>query len=89
MKKLPAKELTRDHVVPRAQGGGMTWENIVAACSKCNRDKGGRTPKQANMRLAKVPRRPDGLTSKYTLNLGAKPHDSWRDFLNWGSKKAS
>ena len=40
-------DLTFDHVVPRAQGGRTTWENVVTACAPCNLKKGGRTPKQA------------------------------------------
>ena len=43
------RDLTFDHVVPRAQGGRTTWENVVTACSPCNLKKGGRTPKQAAM----------------------------------------
>ena len=27
-----ARELTMDHVVPRAQGGSTRWTNVVAAC---------------------------------------------------------
>ena len=38
-KCLPMKELTYDHVTPRAMGGGTTWENVVTACSKCNLKK--------------------------------------------------
>jgi len=30
-------ELTFDHVVPVAQGGGKDWENIVTCCIRCNR----------------------------------------------------
>ncbi|MEX7220543.1 HNH endonuclease, partial [Pseudomonas aeruginosa] len=37
------RDLTFDHVVPRAQGGRTTWENVVTACSPCNLKKGGRT----------------------------------------------
>ena len=44
-------DLTFDHVVPRAQGGRTTWENVVTACAPCNLKKGGRTPKQAGMPL--------------------------------------
>lgn len=87
LKKLSAKELTRDHVLPRSKGGGMTWENIVSACVACNGNKGCRTPAEANMRLAKKPERPRGLLGKYALNLGSKPEESWKDFLSWGKSR--
>ncbi len=81
MKKLAPSESTRDHVIPSSQGGGMTWENIVVACGPCNRVKGGRTPKQAKMKLARPPKAPTGLLAKYTLNLG-QPEEAWADYLN-------
>lgn len=31
---------TQDHVRPVADGGGKSLRNIVAACFKCNQDKG-------------------------------------------------
>lgn len=46
---------TIDHVKPQCQGGGSTWENVVASCGPCNSDKGGRTPEQAGMRLDWLP----------------------------------
>jgi 5-methylcytosine-specific restriction endonuclease McrA len=36
------EELTFDHVIPRSKGGTTTWENVVAACARCNRRKGNR-----------------------------------------------
>ena len=51
--------LTRDHIVPRAQGGENTWENVVTACSPCNNRKGSRTPEEAGMKLLTVPREPN------------------------------
>lgn len=47
-----------DHVVPRSQGGTHTWENVVAACRRCNTKKGGRTPVQAGLSLRSTPGRP-------------------------------
>lgn len=32
--------VTRDHVIPRVFGGQTTWENLVAACCKCNHTRG-------------------------------------------------
>ena len=55
------RELTFDHVVPRAQGGRTVWENIVMACVACNATKADRTPEQAGMSLRKRPERPAWL----------------------------
>ena len=52
------KELTFDHVVPRAQGGRTTWENVATACAPCNLRKGGRTPREAHMHIQREPIRP-------------------------------
>ena len=42
---------TVDHILPRCLGGISSFENVVAACFKCNSKKGGRTPEQAGMKL--------------------------------------
>ena len=53
--QYPDGELTRDHIVPRSQGGSDNWTNVVAACKRCNTAKGGRTPEEAKMPLLAVP----------------------------------
>jgi hypothetical protein len=35
---------TTDHVVPKVKGGPSWLENEVAACSRCNRERGHRSP---------------------------------------------
>lgn len=60
-------QLTRDHVIPRSYGGGTSWKNCVTCCKKCNLKKGGRTPKQAGMKLIQKPRTPKG--SSVTFNM--------------------
>jgi 5-methylcytosine-specific restriction endonuclease McrA len=57
-RRLRRSELNLDHVVPRAQGGRTCWENVVCSCIECNLKKGGRTPEQAGMKLARTPFRP-------------------------------
>ncbi len=52
------KDLTLDHVIPRSRGGRHTWDNVVAACSKCNCRKSDRTPKEAGMQLRTKPKAP-------------------------------
>ncbi len=61
-------ELTRDHVVPRVQGGRDVWTNVVAACARCNHRKGGRTPEQAGMELLAVPFEPNLYEYMYLAN---------------------
>jgi 5-methylcytosine-specific restriction endonuclease McrA len=58
-----ARELTMDHVVPRAQGGLTRWINVVAACRSCNHQKGSRTPAEARMILLRSPHEPRSLPS--------------------------
>lgn len=38
--RLRMKDVTQDHVVPRADGGTSRRSNIVAACRSCNAAKG-------------------------------------------------
>ncbi|CAK7341377.1 unnamed protein product [Dovyalis caffra] len=52
------ENLTIDHVLPTARGGEWKWENLVAACAKCNSKKGQNTPEEANMKLSKIPKAP-------------------------------
>src|SRR3712207_2783396 len=79
------RELTFDHVIPRAQGGRTTWENVATACAPCNLRKGGRTPRQAGMHVEREPIRP---TSWQLQDHGRSfppnyLHQSWRDYLYW------
>jgi 5-methylcytosine-specific restriction endonuclease McrA len=47
-----------DHVVPRSRGGLHVWENVVAACRRCNSQKEDRLPHEAGFRLRREPRAP-------------------------------
>ncbi|MCH2160980.1 MAG: HNH endonuclease [Phycisphaerales bacterium] len=80
-KRFATPELTLDHVTPRVQGGENSWENLVCACVKCNARKGGRTPKQAGMRLVRAPVRPRHNPT-VTLRLGPAKYDTWKTFLD-------
>jgi len=80
-KKFPTSELSLDHVVPRSQGGGSTWENIVCACVACNVKKGGRTPREAGMALVRRPEKPK-RSPLLNLKLTSSKYQSWRSFLD-------
>lgn len=75
-------ELTLDHIIPRSRGGGDSWENIVAACVRCNVRKGNRTPKEANMPLHHQPRRPySSLHFEVAKQVKGGRHEEWRKYV--------
>jgi 5-methylcytosine-specific restriction endonuclease McrA len=71
--------LTVDHVVPRSKGGTSTWENIVTCCAPCNRRKGDRLPRQANMVPAHTPKAP---SSTIFIHVATPPIPAaWEQYL--------
>ncbi|MAC35282.1 MAG: HNH endonuclease [Haliea sp.] len=58
-RQFPRADLTRDHVLPTSRGGRDRWENVVAACRRCNWQKDNQTPEEAGMPLLAVPFRPN------------------------------
>ncbi|MDE2461341.1 MAG: HNH endonuclease, partial [Gammaproteobacteria bacterium] len=44
---------------PLSRGGTDTWNNVVAACKRCNNHKAGRTPEESGMQLLAVPFTPN------------------------------
>lgn len=76
------KDLTIDHVVPRWAGGPHTWDNLVACCRRCNLKKGDKTPTQAQMKLARKPKRPHFIPYlSLPLYLKAQGREDWRMYL--------
>ena len=82
-RRVSRAEATYDHVIPRSQGGGTNWENIVIACVPCNQHKGGRTPDQARMRLERGPVRPTWLpeTLRLTFTWDKGMPEAWKNWL--------
>jgi 5-methylcytosine-specific restriction endonuclease McrA len=74
-------DLNLDHVVPRSLGGRSTWENVVTSCVDCNRRKGGRTPRQAHLKLMRRPERPR-WTPLANLMWSSVRYQEWRPFLS-------
>lgn len=62
------RDLSRDHVIPKAQGGKDIWTNVVTACKRCNHHKGNRTPEQADMPLLAIPFVPNRHEYFYLAN---------------------
>ena len=80
--RLPMSQLTRDHVIPRIQGGKTNWTNIVTACYECNNRKGGRTPQEAGMTLLSVPTKPTTLPLNGPYIQPDRAPEEWQPFLN-------
>jgi len=78
---LPSSDLTLDHVIPRSRAGETAWENLVTCCHPCNNRKGSRTPDEAGMRLARLPRPFSLHTSRHLMRLLGRGDEQWRKYL--------
>ena len=68
-----------DHVVPRSRGGTHTWDNVVAACRRCNHTKADRSLAELGWALPQPPRTPSGAAWRL---LGSRTVDPrWREWL--------
>ncbi|KAB2926032.1 MAG: HNH endonuclease [Bacteroidetes bacterium] len=71
--------LTVDHVVPKSRGGEDTWENLVAACVRCNNKKGDRMPDEVNMPLHRPPVKPNHVT--FIRHFVGNMDERWKPYL--------
>jgi 5-methylcytosine-specific restriction endonuclease McrA len=70
---------TRDHIVPRDRGGKDEWENVVAACGRCNRKKGRRLLEELGWTLPFTPTKPLGPVAWL---LASAPDPAWEQYLS-------
>ena len=80
-RRFPTPELSLDHVTPRSRGGFTGWTNVVCACTACNKRKGGRTPREAGMKLTRPPRCPR-RSPVIRMKLRSSKYRSWKTFLD-------
>jgi 5-methylcytosine-specific restriction endonuclease McrA len=82
----PAENL--DHVQPRSRGGAHVWENVVAACAKCNHRKADRLLTEIGWTLTFRPVQPvvsGGFAAGYTGR-----HPTWEPYLSaWAPAEAA
>jgi len=72
--------LTRDHVVPTSRNGRDTWDNVVAACKRCNHHKGNRLLEECGLELMALPYVPNFAEYLALINSGRILGDQM-DFL--------
>ncbi|NIS79420.1 MAG: HNH endonuclease [Anaerolineales bacterium] len=75
-----ASRLTVDHIVPRHQGGDLSWSNLVTACERCNLKKGGRNLQVARMTLLRYPKEPHA-TALYLYGSYLPENQDWHPYL--------
>ena len=68
-----------DHVIPRSRGGQHVWENVVAACRRCNTVKRDRYLHETTMALRRAPDAPRHL-SWVSVVVGQVP-EVWEPYL--------
>lgn len=71
---------TIDHVHPKSRGGTDTWENLVAACLRCNNAKSDKTLSELGWQLQTVPRMPTGV--QWVLRGAEKFEPEWSDYVS-------
>lgn len=61
-------QLTRDHIVPLSRKGQDKWENVVAACRRCNQHKANYLLEEIGMELVALPYRPNNAEYLAIIN---------------------
>jgi 5-methylcytosine-specific restriction endonuclease McrA len=70
-----------DHIVPRSKGGLHSWDNVVAACRRCNARKRDHFLEETGMKLRRPPSTPRGRVWALAA-LGAVLPD-WEPYLGF------
>jgi len=65
---FPLSQLTRDHIVPVSRGGEDKWENVVAACRRCNQHKADLLLEDIALELVALPYRPNNAEYLALIN---------------------
>ncbi len=73
------KELTLDHLIPKAKGGKSSWNNLVTACKRCNSRKGNYSPEEAGLLLTFRPYRPSYIM--YLKFMSGNSLEEWEPYL--------
>jgi 5-methylcytosine-specific restriction endonuclease McrA len=76
--------LTMEHLQPRSRGGLTSWENCVAACTRCNHRKGNRTVAEAakiGLVLRKQPARPKFNRIALVILAEARGNETFRKYI--------
>lgn len=76
-----------DHVMPRSRGGTHTWDNVVAACKRCNSRKENRLPHEVGLHLRSTPRAPH--ESVWIVVAVGRVDPKWAPYLSHHARVAA
>ncbi|MYG94094.1 MAG: HNH endonuclease [Acidimicrobiia bacterium] len=76
-----------DHVRPKSRGGAHSWDNVVAACRRCNVAKRDRLLSETPMRLLRPPAEPS-RSAWVTSAVGHVP-EAWLPYLASSAKSVA
>lgn len=85
---LTIETLSIEHVIPKSRGGKHVWENVAAACEKCNYEKAD-SPPSGRWKPKRKPFKPSffqllEVRKKYPITVY---DERWLQFLpNWTGK---
>jgi 5-methylcytosine-specific restriction endonuclease McrA len=68
-----------DHIIPRSKGGMHCWENVVAACRRCNARKRDHMLEDSGMKLRRPPTVPRGR--QWALAALGTVQPDWEPYL--------
>jgi len=76
-----SSSLTIDHIIPKSKGGKSTWENVVAACARCNSLKADKTLEESGLRLRKNPGRPKNYIRFELTKQSKELFNKWEKYI--------
>ena len=76
------RDLTIDHVVPRAKGGKTSWNNLITACKRCNSRKGDNLPHEVGMHVNTKLYRPSYIM--FLREFSGEICEEWKQYLHMG-----
>lgn len=76
-----------DHVTPRSRGGAHIWENVVAACHRCNALKEDRLLEETGLTLRRAPHTPRSRV--WLLASGGELRAEWELYVAPLSERAA
>ncbi len=76
-----------DHVTPKSRGGAHIWENVVAACRRCNALKQDRLLEETGLTLRRVPHTPRSRV--WLLAASGDLRAEWEPYVAPNSERAA